>query len=58
MAELKEEVKSLDELLEQAIERGYVTFEDTLMALPEAEENVAQLNEQGFFVRNSTARFL
>ena len=42
MAKLKEEVKSLDELLEQAIERGYVTFEDILMALPEAEENVAQ----------------
>jgi hypothetical protein len=52
MAELKEEVKSLDELLEQAIERDYVTFEDILMALPEAEENVAQLNEQGFFIRN------
>jgi RNA polymerase primary sigma factor len=47
MAELKEEVKSLDELLEQAIERGYVTFEDILMALPEAEENVAQI--EGIF---------
>ena len=47
MAELKEEVKSLDELLEQAIERGYVTFEDILMALPEAEENVAQI--EGLF---------
>jgi len=45
MAELKEEVKSLDELLEQAIERGYVTFEDILMAFPEAEENVAQLED-------------
>jgi len=42
MAELKEEVESLDELLEQAIERGYVTFEDVLMAVHEAEENVAQ----------------
>jgi len=47
MAKLKEEVKSLDELLEQAIERGYVTFEDILMALPEAEENVAQI--EGLF---------
>jgi RNA polymerase primary sigma factor len=45
MAELKEEVESLDELLEQAIERGYVTFEDVLMAVHEAEENVAQLED-------------
>jgi RNA polymerase primary sigma factor len=45
MAELKEEVKSLDELLEQATEQGYVTFEDILMAFPEAEENVAQLED-------------
>jgi RNA polymerase primary sigma factor len=45
MAELKEEVKSLDELLDQATEQGYVTFEDILMVLPEAEENVAQLED-------------
>jgi len=45
MVELKEEVKSLDELLEQAIERGYVTFEDILMAFHEAEEKVAQLED-------------
>jgi RNA polymerase primary sigma factor len=45
MAELKEEVKSLDELLEQATGRGYVTFEDILMAFPEAEENLAQLED-------------
>ena len=45
MAELKEEVKSLDELLDQAAERGYVTLDDILMAFPEAEENVAQLED-------------
>jgi len=45
MVELKEEVKSLDELLEQATERGYVTFEDILMAFPEAEEDLAQLED-------------
>jgi RNA polymerase primary sigma factor len=45
MAELKEEVKSLDELLDQAAERGYVTLNDILTALPEAEENVAQLED-------------
>jgi RNA polymerase primary sigma factor len=45
MAELKEEVKSLDELLDQAAERGYVTADDILMAFPEAEENVAQLGD-------------
>jgi RNA polymerase primary sigma factor len=45
MAELKEKVKSLDELLDQATERGYVTLDDILMAFPEAEENVAQLED-------------
>jgi RNA polymerase primary sigma factor len=46
MAELrKEEVKSLDELLNQATERGYVTADDILMAFPEAEKNVAQLED-------------
>jgi len=45
MAELKEEVKSLNDLLEQAIERGYVTADDILMAFPEAEENLAQLED-------------
>jgi RNA polymerase primary sigma factor len=45
MVELKEEVKSLDEVLEQATERGYVTFEDILMAFPEAEEDLAQLED-------------
>jgi RNA polymerase primary sigma factor len=45
MTELKEEVKSLDELLDQAAERGYVTLDDILTAFPEAEENVAQLED-------------
>jgi RNA polymerase primary sigma factor len=45
MAGLKEEVKSLDELLEQATGRGYVTLDDILTAFPEAEENVAQLED-------------
>jgi len=45
MAELKEELKSLDELLDQATERGYVTTDDILMAFPEAEENLAQLED-------------
>jgi RNA polymerase primary sigma factor len=45
MAELQEEVKSLDELLNQATERGYVTADDILMAFPEAEENLAQLED-------------
>jgi RNA polymerase primary sigma factor len=45
MAELKEEVKSLDELLEQATERGYVTTNEIMMAFPEAEENLAQLED-------------
>jgi len=45
MAELKEEVKSLDELLDQATERGYVTADDILMAFPEAEENLSQLED-------------
>jgi RNA polymerase primary sigma factor len=51
MTKVKEEVKSLeevnnlDELLEQATERGYVTLNDILTAFPEAEENVAQLED-------------
>jgi RNA polymerase primary sigma factor len=45
MAELKEEVKSLDELLDQATEQGYITADDILMAFPEAEENLAQLED-------------
>jgi RNA polymerase primary sigma factor len=45
MVELKEEVKSLDELLDQATEQGYVTADDILIAVPEAEENVAQLED-------------
>jgi RNA polymerase primary sigma factor len=45
MADLKEEVKSLDELLDQATERGYVTADDILTAFPEAEENLAQLED-------------
>ncbi|NIM05780.1 MAG: sigma-70 family RNA polymerase sigma factor [Armatimonadetes bacterium] len=45
MADLKEEVKSLDELLDQAAERGYVTADDILTAFPEAEENLAQLED-------------
>ncbi len=45
MAELKEEVKSLDELLDQATERGYVTADDILMAFPGAEEKLAQLED-------------
>ena len=45
MAELKEEVKSLDELLDQATVQGYVTVDEILMAFPEAEENVAQLED-------------
>jgi hypothetical protein len=42
MTELKEEVKNLDELLNQATEQGYVTLDDILTAFPEVEENVAQ----------------
>jgi RNA polymerase primary sigma factor len=45
MTELKEEVRSLDELLDQATERGYVTVDDILTAFPEAEENLAQLED-------------
>jgi RNA polymerase primary sigma factor len=45
MVELKEKVKSLDELLDQATEQGYVTADDILIAIPEAEENVAQLED-------------
>jgi len=51
MAELREKAKSLeevnrlDELLNQAAERGYVTLDDILMAFPEAEENVAQIED-------------
>ena len=43
MAEL--EVKSLDELLDQATEQGYITADDVLMAFPEAEENLAQIED-------------
>jgi len=45
MAELKEEVKSLDELLDQATEQGYITADEILMAFPEAEENLAQIED-------------
>jgi len=45
MVELKEKVKSLDELLDQAVEQGYITACDILMALPEAEEDLAQLED-------------
>jgi RNA polymerase primary sigma factor len=40
-----EEVNRLDDLLNQAAERGYVTLDDILTAFPEAEENVAQLED-------------
>ena len=45
MAELKKEVRDLDELLDQAADQGYVTVDEILMAFPEAEENVAQLED-------------
>jgi len=45
MADLKEEVKSLDELLDQAIEKGHVTTDEILTVFPEAEENLAQLED-------------
>jgi RNA polymerase primary sigma factor len=45
MAELKEEVKKLDELLDQATEKGHVTTDEILKVFPEAEENLAQLEE-------------
>jgi RNA polymerase primary sigma factor len=45
MAELKEEAKSLDDLLDQATEQGYVTVDDILTAFPEAEENLTQLED-------------
>jgi len=51
MAELKTgaehstEMNSLDELLNQAIRQGYVTVDDILMAFPEAEENLEQLED-------------
>jgi RNA polymerase primary sigma factor len=45
MADLKEEVKGLDELLDQAAEQGYITADDILKAFPEAEENLAQLED-------------
>jgi RNA polymerase primary sigma factor len=50
VVELKEQVKGLeekivDELLEQATERGYVTLDDILTAFSEAEENLDQLED-------------
>jgi RNA polymerase primary sigma factor len=45
MAELKEEVKSSNELLDQATKRGYITADEILMVFPEAEENLAQLED-------------
>jgi RNA polymerase primary sigma factor len=45
MVEMEEEVKNLDELLDQATERGYVTADQILTAFPEAEENLAQLED-------------
>ncbi len=45
MAELKEDEKSLDELLDRATERGYVTAYEILKAFPEAEENLAWLED-------------
>ncbi len=45
MAELKEEVRSIDKLLAQATERGYVTADDILMVFPETEENLAQIED-------------
>ena len=40
-----EQVKSLDELLDQATEQGYITADDILTAFPEIEENLAQLED-------------
>jgi RNA polymerase primary sigma factor len=40
-----EEVNRLDELLNQAAERGYVILDEILTVFPEAEENVAQLED-------------
>jgi len=45
MADLKEEVKGLDELLDQATEKGHVTTDEILTVFPEAEENLAQLED-------------
>jgi RNA polymerase primary sigma factor len=45
MAELKEEVKSSNELLDQATKRGYITADEILMVFPDAEENLAQLED-------------
>ena len=45
MGELKEEDKGLEQLLDRATERGYVTAYEILKAFPEAEENLAWLED-------------
>ena len=45
MTELKVEQRSVDELLQQATSRGYLTLEEILMAFPRGEENLDQLED-------------
>ncbi|MFQ5610517.1 MAG: RNA polymerase sigma factor RpoD [Anaerolineae bacterium] len=39
------ELSALNELMHKAVEQGYLTTDDLMHAFPEAEENVAQLDE-------------
>jgi RNA polymerase primary sigma factor len=39
------ETNALDDLMGKAIDQGYLTTDDLMQAFPEAEENVAQLDE-------------
>ena len=40
-----DEVNVLDELMQKAISRGYLITDDLMAAFPEAEDNMAQLEE-------------
>jgi len=40
-----DEVNVLDELMQKAIDRGYLITDDLMAAFPEAENNMAQLEE-------------
>ena len=44
-AQQKSETGVLDELMHKALVRGYLVTDDLLAAFPEAEENMAQLEE-------------
>ncbi|MGQ9457451.1 MAG: sigma-70 factor domain-containing protein, partial [Anaerolineae bacterium] len=52
MGETKVQLPSLESLLEKASSQGYLTIDDILEVYPEAEEDLAQLEELFIYLQN------